>query len=385
MALQSEIDRRSTEVKSDGLQSEIDLRSTEVKSDSYSMSIGELTNLYQDKEIDIHPEFQRFYRWSSLQKTKLIESILLGIPLPPIFVSQRKDGVWDVIDGLQRLSTIFQFMGILLDEEGTTVEPLTLEETKYLPSLREKKWDNSEDVENSFTPAQKLFIKRSKLDVKIILKESDEKSKYELFQRLNTGGSPLSDQELRNCILIMENRRMFSWLSELSKDEEFEQCIVLTDRAKEQQYDMDLALRFVVFRTLDSEEVKKARDINEFITDKMLDIARNSEFDFDQEAKAFKATFRILNETIGADCFHRYDIQKQKFLGGFLLSAFEAVALGVGYNYEAILDSEEKFDTLEKIKKLWGNNEFLRRIGSGKTASLRMPRIVPLGRDLFRL
>ena len=53
------------------LQDEIDARSTEIKSDSYSMSIGELANLYQDQEIDIHPEFQRFYRWSSLQKTKL--------------------------------------------------------------------------------------------------------------------------------------------------------------------------------------------------------------------------------------------------------------------------------------------------------------------------
>ncbi|HAG80941.1 MAG TPA: hypothetical protein DCL61_07150 [Cyanobacteria bacterium UBA12227] len=368
------------------LQDEIDKRSTEVKSDSYSMSIGELTNLYTDEEIDIHPEFQRFYRWSPLQKTKLIESILLGIPLPPIFVSQRKDGVWDVVDGLQRLSTIFQFMGILLDEDKKQVEPLILEETKYLPSLKDKKWDDPDDPENkkSFTPAQKLFIKRSKLDVKIILKESDEKSKYELFQRLNTGGSPLSDQELRNCILIMENRDMFSWLSELANDEGFEQCIVLTDRAKEEQYDMDLALRFVVFRTLNAEEVKRAKDINEFVTDKMLEAARNPDFNFDQEAEAFRATFRILNESIGADCFHRYDVQKQRFLGGFLLSAFEAVALGVGYNYEAILEAKESFNILDRIKKLWGDKEFLKRIGSGKTASLRMPRIVPLGRELFK-
>jgi len=366
------------------LQDEIDERSTEIKSDSYSMSIGELANLYQDKEIDIHPEFQRFYRWSSLQKTKLIESILLGIPLPPIFVYQTKDGIWDIVDGLQRLSTIFQFMGILLDENKKKIEPLTLEKTKYLPSLQNKRWDNSEDTENSFTAAQKLFIKRSKLDVKIILKESDQKSQYELFQRLNTGGTPLSEQELRNCILIMENREMFSWLSELSKDEEFEQCILLTDRAKEEQYDMDLALRFVVFRTLDAKEVKKAKDINEFVTEKMLEIANSKDFNFDEETRAFKSTFRILNEKLGSDCFHRYDIQKQRFLGGFLLSAFEAVALGVGYNYESILDAKESFDILQKIKKLWANEDFLKRIGSGKTASLRMPIIVPMGRDLFK-
>ena len=131
-----------------GLQEEIDEKSTEVESDSYSMSIGELTNIYQDKEMDIHPEFQRFYRWTPLQKTKLIESILIGIPLPPIFVSQRKDGIWDVVDGLQRLSTIFQFMGVLKDEKSEKVPPLVLEKTKYLPSLENKKWQDSNDEKN---------------------------------------------------------------------------------------------------------------------------------------------------------------------------------------------------------------------------------------------
>ncbi|GMA64776.1 DUF262 domain-containing protein [Alicyclobacillus fastidiosus] len=99
------------------LQDEIDIKSSEIQTDSYSMSIGELMNLYENKEMDIHPEFQRFYRWSLSQKSRLIESILLGIPLPPIFVYQSHNGVWDVIDGLQRLSTLFQFAGILRDEE----------------------------------------------------------------------------------------------------------------------------------------------------------------------------------------------------------------------------------------------------------------------------
>jgi hypothetical protein len=182
----------------------------------------------------------------------------------------------------------------------------------------------------------------------------------------------------------MENREMFSWLSDLSKDDAFEQCLVLTDRAKEEQYDMDLALRFVVFRTLDTEEVKKAKDINEFITDKMLEIARRKDFDFEEESAAFRATFFILNKHVGADCFHRFDVHKQRFLGGFLLSAFEAVALGVGYNYKDILSSTDEFDIVGKIKELWANKEFLNRIGSGKTASLRMPKIVPLARNLFK-
>nr|WP_230944622.1 DUF262 domain-containing protein [Burkholderia stagnalis] len=75
------------------------------------MSIGEILNLYKDKELDIHPEFQRVFRWGIQQKSRLIESLLLGIPLPSLYVSTNDLGVWEVIDGVQRLSTIFEFMG----------------------------------------------------------------------------------------------------------------------------------------------------------------------------------------------------------------------------------------------------------------------------------
>src|SRR5688572_24146371 len=120
--------RSSTPVAPDtkALQAEIDSRRKEIKTDSYPMSIGELANLYKDHELDIHPEFQRFFRWSDFQKSRWIESVLLGIPLPSIFVAQREDGVWDVVDGLQRLSTLFQFMGLLRDQNDKPVKPLVL-------------------------------------------------------------------------------------------------------------------------------------------------------------------------------------------------------------------------------------------------------------------
>src|SRR5687768_9763163 len=114
------------------LDQEINQRAKEIHTDGYPMSIGELASLYRDSELDIHPEFQRIFRWSILQKSKLIESILLGIPIPSIFVSQREDGVWDVVDGLQRLSTIFEFMGILKDENGQIIPPNKLVGTEYL-------------------------------------------------------------------------------------------------------------------------------------------------------------------------------------------------------------------------------------------------------------
>src|SRR4051794_34994136 len=95
------------------LKSEVDSKRREISADNLSMSIGEILNLYKDHELDIHPEFQRVFRWGKQQKSRLIESLLLGIPLPPIYVAVSEEGVWEVIDGVQRLSTIFEFMGDL--------------------------------------------------------------------------------------------------------------------------------------------------------------------------------------------------------------------------------------------------------------------------------
>ena len=228
------------------LLAEISQKRKEIKTDGYPMSIGEWISLYESKEIDIHPEFQRFFRWTQAQKTNLIESILLGIPIPPIFVSQRSDGIWDVVDGLQRLSTIYQFIGILRNEKGKLVEPLVLDETKYLPSLGGVTWDNDE-VHKALPTEARLLVKRSKISASIILRESDETAKYDLFQRLNTGGSQLSPQEVRNCILVMINSDLYSWLRELADFLPFRNCIALSDRPIEESYDLELALRFLVF------------------------------------------------------------------------------------------------------------------------------------------
>src|SRR3712207_4411330 len=105
------------------------------------MSIGELLNLYKESELDIHPEFQRVFRWFPEQKSRLIESLLLGIPLPPIYVATNEVGTWEVIDGVQRLSTIFEFMGELVGpatedaQENTKKPELILSATKHLPEL----------------------------------------------------------------------------------------------------------------------------------------------------------------------------------------------------------------------------------------------------------
>ncbi|GAA6616894.1 DUF262 domain-containing protein [Scytonema sp. NUACC26] len=371
------------------LQEEIDKTRQEIRTDGYSMSIGEWISLYENDEIDIHPDFQRFFRWSDHQKSTFIESILLGIPIPPIFVSQRDDGIWDVIDGLQRLSTIYEFVGIFksdTQEQETSFQkrdkPLfILQKTTYLPSLAGKKWDDPDDKENSLTQAQRLLIKRAKIAVNIVEKESDPMIKYELFQRLNTGGSIATPQEVRNCILLMLDKDLYKLMRSLADREVFKSCIGLSDRLYEEQYDMELVLRFILLFNEDDKSIQSlGGDVSVFLTDRMRDMAVKKDWDGSHIERAFDVTFNTLNEVIWDNSFRRYKSEKDRFLGGFLLSAYEVIALGIGYNYQNLPPTNQ---ISERIKNLWSDPTYQKWSGAGVNAARRLPYLIPLGRKVF--
>jgi len=365
------------------LQKQIDQERSQIKTDQYSISFGELISLYEKEEIDIHPEFQRYFRWSNYQKTRLIESILLGIPLPSIFVAQRTDGVLDVVDGLQRLSTIFQFVGILRDQNNNFISPLVLERTNLLPALEGKKW-SAENEADALTIPQQLLIKRSKIGLNIILSESDEKGKFELFQRLNTGGSPLTDQEVRNSMLVLANKQMYAWMRNLSLDNNFKECLPLTDTQTDQQYDMELVLRFLVFRNMPLKEIttSKIGDLSHFLDEQMYVIARNTNYNYQLEDKAFRRTFEILARIVGEDAFKKYFKEKNKFSGPFLVTGYETVALGLGYNFQLWHDNQLQ-NVLPRIESLWTDAEVNQYSGSGIRANTRLPHTIPVGRKVF--
>jgi uncharacterized protein with ParB-like and HNH nuclease domain len=364
------------------LHNEIEKWRKEIRTDGYPMSIGEWISLYDKEtpEIDIHPEFQRFYRWSHEQKSKLIESILLGIPIPPIFVSQRKDGVWDVVDGLQRLSTIYEFLGILRDEDNKKTPPLVLDKTQYLPSLEGKKWQDNKDKHNSLSEEERLLIKRSKISVSILLRESDATAKFELFQRLNTGGSKLTAQEVRNCMLIASSPETYRWIKKLSEYDNFQETIELSENPLEEQYDLELVLRFLVFHRIPLESLSELSDVGVFLTKQMFDLAKQNAKNKKLLEESFKATFDLLAATVGRNAFRRFDTNRKKFAGGFLLSPFEVIAFGIGYNSES-LPNNKKVEPA--IASIWSNTIYKEWSGSGVTATRRLPKLIPLGRKLF--
>lgn len=364
-----------------GLKEEIEARASKIYRDSYQMSIGELINLYKDGEMDIHPEFQRVFRWSESQKTKLIESILLNIPIPSIFVSQGEDGVWDVIDGVQRLSTIFQFVGVFKDEDGKLLEPLTLQKTDYLPSLAGVQWENG-TKELSFSKEQQLFFKRARIDIIIMKKESDPNTKYELFQRLNTGGSLLSDQEVRNCLMIMTNKPFYEFITELDSTESFRNCLPISDRRTDEQYRLELLLRLLIPEYIDWAHIGQYADFAELLDKETVSLC-NRELDLPRIRERFVATFNLLYGIFGEDAFKKFN--GTKHLGPVMAASFQAIATGVYENVNTILEIDNKSDWLKsKVIQLYSEDIFKKNTTPGVRSIPRFKDLSLFGVEYFK-
>lgn len=363
-----------------GLKEEIIEKRKEIVVDSYPMSIGEIMNLYKDGELDVHPEFQRFFRWEEEQKTKLIESILLGIPIPPIFVSQKTNGKWDVIDGQQRLSTVLQFLQVLKKDDGSCYEPLILTGTKFLPSLQGVRWDD----ETRFTEEQKITFKREKLNFTIIKESGDgDTSKYEMFQRLNTGGTHLSPQELRNCLLIMINKPLYEIINELHNNENFKNCTPMTDNQSEERYDLELVVRFLLYISFDNaflQELDKGRSMDIFLTEELekYALSKNEEA-IKENQQMFEKIFEILNEIYGSEVFKKY--QDDKFKGSVMLSAFESIIPGLYCNFDYW--SEHREELKERIINIYSQDDYVKATRRGTRALDRMSQLIIFSRKWF--
>jgi hypothetical protein len=365
------------------LQDEIEAGRQTIKTESLSMSIGELVNLYRDQEVVIRPEFQRLFRWNSNQKSRLIESILLGIPLPSIFVMQRLDGVWELIDGLQRISTILEFMGELRSNDDARLQPpKPTHATTYLKSLEGVVYESEDENQPSLTPGQRLSLKRAKLDVKILLPETDNTAKYELFDRLNAGGSRATSQEVRSAQIIMRDGTMFTWLESLRSNPNFDTVLSISDRLYDESYDMELVCRFIVLNNSTEEQFRSIDSIDDYISKRIYEITTDSNFDREGSRKNFEGTFRAIADALEDDAFRRYDSKKVRFLGGFSVSAFESITVGVARNLD-YWSNESSHILRERVEELWNLQEFKAGSAGGVRASTRINKTLPAAIQFF--
>ncbi len=365
------------------LQDEIEKAKKEIVADGYDMSIGEIMSLYKEKEIIINPDFQRLFRWTQTQKTRFIESLLLGIPIPPIFVFQNEDGVWELIDGLQRLSTVFEFAGILRLPEEKFASPTYLEETEFLPSLAGKYWSStSEENDNGIGKTNQFEIKRARIRIEILKKKSDPLAKYKLFQRLNTGGAILSEQDVRNCIAVMLNKSLYEWLKQCSNNPAFIKTVAQTEPAIKKQMNIELVLRFIAFRNI---PYKTGLDVHEYLNNALIKIATDASFSMEAEEEIFERTFTLLDRVLGEKAFKQWD--GKNFKGKFFMSVFEVIAVGVSKNIDQIEKMPQKKQAefvREKSKALWSDESFSKYSGAGISETVRLSRLLPIAGEFLK-
>lgn len=355
-----------------------------ISSDGYPMSIGELTNLYRDGELKIRPEFQRLFRWTQTQKSRLVESLLLGIPLPSIFVAQTEDGKWELVDGLQRVSTILELQGELVQKNGQKAPPLLLQSTRYLPALDGKTWESLDDnAATGLSDAQRLDIKRSKIDIKIIKRDSSPTTKFDLFQRLNSYGSTLTSQETRSALLVAVSPDFFGWIEKLAKHPSFVSSTSLNERLLEERFDLELIIRFLILHNKPQDQITLSalRDFSQVLDDESLAMAGKYPAGTKKLEATFKSTFDFISENGGEKIFRRWDDGRSEFKGSFLGTAFEVFALGIGFHIAT--KSNYRKDLEDAVKEFWRRPAMQGGFATGRSTERRLVQFVPEGRALM--
>lgn len=325
----------------------------EIRTTAVDFSFGELLNLHKDKEIIIRPEYQRLFRWSNEQRSRLVESILLGLPIPPIFLIENEDGILELIDGLQRTSSVLQF----LDHTAIDEPELVLTGCDILERLNDETFV-------SLPTSDKLKIKRTPIRATIINKSGDSFVKYEMFKRLNTGGSLLSAQEIRNCSsrMVDGGEEFYEAVQEMAAFPAFSSAISrLPDSSKEQRADEELVLRYFAVTTF--RDGYKG-NIEEWLDTFMEGVLFGEiEFDIGSSKARFERVFSLIEQKLQSQAFTRFNVQGQA-TGRLAPAYFEAV-VAVFDEASDELEVVSSEAALERLKGAFASDDFKEATGPG--------------------
>lgn len=325
----------------------------EIRTTAVDFSFGELLNLHNDKEIVIRPEYQRLFRWSNEQRSRLVESIILGLPIPPIFLVEGNDGVLELIDGLQRTSSVLQF----LDHTAIGEPELVLTGCDIINQLNGKTFKELPIV-------VRLKVKRSPIRAIIINKSGDAFVKYEMFKRLNTGGSLLSSQEIRNCSSRMVDGGdvFYDAIQEMAKYPAFINSISrLPESFKEKRADEELVVRF--FAVITYRDRFKG-NIEEWLDGFMEDVLFGRHpFDLQKDREHFENVFDLISKKAGDKAFTRFN-EEGGPTGRLAPAYYEAAVFAFSEN-EAAIKAMDEARVIEKLQQAFSSDDFLRSTGPG--------------------
>jgi hypothetical protein len=227
-------------IDQNALQNQLDLERRMVSFDSYDMTVRQIYEMFTENAIYVPPEYQRQFVWDQQRSSQLIESIFLGIPVPSLFMATNSDSTWEIVDGVQRMSTLIHFMA------GTDAELLKRVNRDAVLSIQglEKITELNGQLYSSLPKSLQLLFQTRPIRVTVLNDKSDSSVRFDLFERLNTGGVLLTNQEIRNCIF----RGQFNeQLKKLSTDSHFKTAIKLKDSDNRNGTSEEYVLRFFAY------------------------------------------------------------------------------------------------------------------------------------------
>ncbi|MDF5720519.1 MAG: DUF262 domain-containing protein, partial [Rhizonema sp. PD37] len=278
---------------------------TEIRVDTRPMTIDLVLERIKYEEINLAPDFQRHADiWTPIAKSRLIESILIRIPLPAFYMDATNEDKWLVIDGLQRLSTLKKFA---IDNE------LRLKGLEFFPNLEGK---NYKELPRNY----QRRIRETVLTIYLIEKGTPPEVKFNIFRRINTGGEPLSPQELRHAL---NPGQATKFLDRLAKYKEFRIATNITKKRQERMDDHEFILGFVAFYLTPYKDypIKQGRDF--FLNESMLKINAMSQKQLNEIAECFQSTMITANYIFGKYAFRKV-FRNHKKLQPLNKSLFEA-------------------------------------------------------------
>ena len=254
-----------------------------IKVEKFDITVRELWESYANNNLILQPRFQRNYIWDPTRASRYIESLILGLPTPPIFIAEETNGQWTVIDGHQRLASLFRFMKPLFTGPAqiagvaipwVSLAPLMLVNLEIITELHGQGVTAIKDSDRD------TLLWKAKIPIVKLLKDSHEEMRYALFARLNQGSLSLNNQELRHCLY----RGLYNNLiTQLSDDPEY---LSLWDKnlSDKRMNDRERVLRFFAFLHRMNEYSPPLR---EFLNKEMKEYQNASE----QQLSSFRSEF----------------------------------------------------------------------------------------------
>lgn len=290
-----------------------------------TLTLSVLKQMIDDGDIIPNPDYQRDYVFNDRQASRLIESILMGIPIPTIFYAQEDDETFSVIDGQQRMLSVKRFLE----------NDFRLTGLEEIPELNGMKYQQLE------RQVQKR-LKTSSLTGIALLKESAS-LKYEIFARLNVGSVKLKPQELRNCVY----RGTFNTLIEEIAEKNKLLPLLFHDDNKRKEY-QERILRFFALRNYLDYRSSLSKTMNEFMA-----AHRNpSEEELIGFKKLFEGTIDTIKQILGEDAFSAWDRQKKQMLAKFSGSVYDSIVIPLSRmdKHELIKHAAEIADAIKALK-----------------------------------